>query len=380
MDIADMNMTYIFGPPPAGMDLTESRTFEDTAVVVTICMLAVCTIIFRLVVRGYIQGARLETDDWLIGASGIPLIALLAASILGGTYGFGLHVWWITVENMVTMKKILFAYLIVYLFELLLIKVSILMLYRRIFGMNWMIWTTLLISYGWCIGSMIAALCACEPISYFWREIIDPTSGSNRYNFYYYYVWNAAANVVTDILILLVPVPIVWSLQMRTTQKIGVCGVLLLGGFVCVASDIRIHYITYLHNNIDITWALGDVAVWSTIEPCIGIICACLPVLQPFVRSLAKKMPSLPTKHIGTSQMPSVIQRISLHKLESSKYDIESRTSPTPFGDSEEDLDPLTSVRTRVEIETDPNDTVSGEQNLDPMAIHVKRVVHWSVD
>lgn len=102
---------------------------------------------------------------------------------------------------------------------------------------------------------------------------------------------------------------------------------------VCVASGIRIHYITYLHNNIDITWALGDVAVWSTIEPCIGIICACLPVLQPFVRSLVKKTPSLPTQHIGTPRMPSVIQRISLRKLESNKYDIESRTSPTPFGD-----------------------------------------------
>ena len=35
---------------------------------------------------------------------------------------------------------------------------------------------------------MIAALCACEPISYFWREIIDPTSGSNQYKFYCYYV------------------------------------------------------------------------------------------------------------------------------------------------------------------------------------------------
>lgn len=78
-----MNMTSIFGPPPAGMDLAESRTSEDTAVAVTMCVLAVCTIAFRLVVRGYIQQARLEADDWLIGASGIPLIALLALSILG---------------------------------------------------------------------------------------------------------------------------------------------------------------------------------------------------------------------------------------------------------------------------------------------------------
>jgi hypothetical protein len=124
----------------------------------------------------------------------------------------------------------LFAYILIYLVELLLIKCSILMFYRRIFGMNWMIWTTLFISYGWAIGSFIAALCAAHPISYFWTETVDPTSGRYRYNFYYYYVGNAAANVVTDVLILLVPIPTVWQLQMRTAQKIGVCGVLLLGG------------------------------------------------------------------------------------------------------------------------------------------------------
>ena len=77
---------------------------------------------------------------------------------------------------------------------------------------------------------MIAALCACDPIPYFWTEIMDPTGGSYRYDFYYYYIGNAAVNVLTDVLILLVPMPIVWKLQMRTTQKLGVCAVLLLGG------------------------------------------------------------------------------------------------------------------------------------------------------
>ncbi|KAJ5494711.1 hypothetical protein N7463_010798 [Penicillium fimorum] len=372
-----MNMTSVFGPAPEGINLDENRNAEDTAAVVTVCTLAIVTIIFRLFVRLYMQGVKLEADDWLIGITAIPLVALLASSILvyksGGTYGFGLHIWCIEVPNM-----ILFAYLIVYLVELLLIKFSILMFYRRIFGMNWMIWTTFLICYGWCIGSMVAALCACDPISYFWNEITDPTSGSYRYNFYYYYIGNAAANVLTDVLILLVPMPIVWKLQMRTTQKIGVCAVLLLGGFVCVASGIRIHYLTYLDGNIDITWALGSVSVWSTIEPCVGIICACLPVLQPFVRSMVKKMPNLPgTHHFGASRgLSSFIQRISLHNRENDKYDMAYRTSPMPFH-ADEDLDPLTSVRTHVEI--DPKERISGEEDLDPTAIRVKRVVHWSV-
>lgn len=117
----------------------------------------------------------------------------------------------------------------VYIFELFIIKASILMFYRRIFGMNWMIWTCLALSIAWLLGSMIALLACPEPISYFWNETVASDSGNFRYNFHNYYIGNAAGNVASDILILLVPFPIVWRLKMRTTQKIMVSCVLLLG-------------------------------------------------------------------------------------------------------------------------------------------------------
>lgn len=103
------------------------------------------------------------------------------------------------------------------------------MFYRRIFGMNWMIWTCLVLSVAWLLGSMIALLVCPEPIPYFWKEMIDPTGGRYRYKFLNYYIGNAAGNVASDVLILLVPFPIVWKLKMRITQKIMVSSVLLLG-------------------------------------------------------------------------------------------------------------------------------------------------------
>lgn len=77
---------------------------------------------------------------------------------------------------------------------------------------------------------MIAALSAPKPVSYFWDEVTDPSSGRYRYDFYYYYIGNAVSNMVTDVLILIAPLPIVWKLQMRTGQKIEVCSLFLLGG------------------------------------------------------------------------------------------------------------------------------------------------------
>lgn len=64
----------------------------------------------------------------------------------------------------------------------------------------------------------------------------NPDGGNYRYDVYNYYIGNAASNVVTDFLILLVPIPVIWRLRMRFTQKIMVSGVLLLG-ILCVPSN-----------------------------------------------------------------------------------------------------------------------------------------------
>lgn len=58
---------------------------------------------------------------------------------------------------------------------------------------------------------------------------------------------------------------------------------------VCIASLIRIYYITFLRTE-DLTWIVGEVFIWSSIEPCIGILCACLPTLHPLFRSIVSRM------------------------------------------------------------------------------------------
>jgi hypothetical protein len=59
---------------------------------------------------------------------------------------------------------------------------------------------------------------------------------------------------------------------------------------VCIASFIRIYYMIPLKHNLDVTWIMGDVYVWSSVEPCMGILCACLPTLQPLIRRVLKKI------------------------------------------------------------------------------------------
>ena len=103
------------------------------------------------------------------------------------------------------------------------------MFYRRIFGKTWLNLASMIVTGCWFIGSLIALLCSPDPVSYFWTQTTNPFGGHYRYDFYRYYIGNAASNVATDLLILLVPIPVVWKLQMRVLQKVMVSTVLLLG-------------------------------------------------------------------------------------------------------------------------------------------------------
>ncbi|GFF30782.1 conserved hypothetical protein [Aspergillus udagawae] len=203
----------------------------------------------------------------------IPVTANLVCTIVGGYYGLGKHVWVVELDNVITVMQL-----------------SIILFYRRIFGMNWVMWVCAFLTVGYWFSCTIAFLVCCRPLSYYWTQYRDPNGGKCIFNLYPFYIGNAAAKVAMDGIMLMVPIPLVWKLQMRTAQKILVSGIFLLGGFVCVASVIRIYFMTFLSRSLDITWIMGDVFIWSSVEPCIGIVCACLPTLQPLLKSTLKNI------------------------------------------------------------------------------------------
>jgi hypothetical protein len=83
---------------------------------------------------------------------------------------------------------------------------------------------------GWWIAVMVTAGVQCRPYQHFWMQYIDPTAKGTCIDLYPFFLGNAAASVVTDFLILLVPIPMVWQLQMPTGQKLAVSSIFLLGG------------------------------------------------------------------------------------------------------------------------------------------------------
>lgn len=74
---------------------------------------------------------------------------------------------------------------------------------------------------------------------------------------------------------------------------------------VCVASIVRIYYLAVFVKTVDITWLMGPVFIWSSVEPSIGILSACLPNLRPLFRGIRQKTSSAERSSSADRIIPS---------------------------------------------------------------------------
>ena len=111
-----------------------------------------------------------------------------------------------------------------------LVKISILLLYRRIFDTPALRRVTLILGalcMCWFLASVLGELFLCSPLSASW----DPRSMFTRNcgNLKAYLMGVTVSNMLLDFVILCTPLPLVWSLHLPRRKKLEVCGIFLLG-------------------------------------------------------------------------------------------------------------------------------------------------------
>ena len=115
-----------------------------------------------------------------------------------------------------------------------LIQLSILFLYKRIFTttIRWFkisLYVIGFVSILICIAFFFSILFACTPLSFAWNKSIP---GGHCINIKARYVSADVLNLATDIAIVVIPIPLVWRLQMNVGTKLAVVGMFLLGGLL----------------------------------------------------------------------------------------------------------------------------------------------------
>ncbi|KAL8679485.1 MAG: hypothetical protein Q9224_002180 [Gallowayella concinna] len=131
----------------------------------------------------------------------------------------------------------------------------------------------------WAISVFLETFLLCRPFAYNWDPTIKDFTCGNRNAAY---IGAGSLNIVTDLMVLMLPIPMVWNLQIPRRNKAILTAVFGMGLFVCIVSILRlISLLTVSYS--DITWTVTDPLLWSMLEPCVGVTCACIPLMRPLL-------------------------------------------------------------------------------------------------
>lgn len=94
----------------------------------------------------------------------------------------------------------------------------------------------------------------------------------------------SVANIVMDVLTLLLSVPVIMRLNMRLALAISVILIFSSGIFVCAIAIQRTVQMFQALSSTDYRWDITEQFYWSYIEVNAGILCASVPALKPFAK------------------------------------------------------------------------------------------------
>ncbi|VUC28925.1 unnamed protein product [Clonostachys rosea] len=258
-----------------------------------------------------LSGKKYDWDDWLILANLFSQL-VLAGMILGVVHqgGVGYHVEYHAARDPVKLE-IYFKYLVAipiwYSATINLSKLAILVVYKRLFpqrGMRICIWVLAGILVLHSIVGVIVLFVACRPFPVNWGSL--EMQSTHCFDRIALFLWYSLPSIITDVILILFPLPVIWKLQLTNKLKIALTVTFLIGGSGLVASVMRFR--GFADNNLfpDFTWTATVLMSWTLVEPSIYLISACFmmyrPLLERVVRVAKNKTIRSTTGAKGTSK------------------------------------------------------------------------------
>jgi len=102
----------------------------------------------------------------------------------------------------------------------------------------------------------------------------------------------SAIDIFFDWAFALIPVPMLWGVQMSKPVKLSLLAVLGLGTFASTTTLVRFRYLVTLIHVKDVLFSTGRL-IWSLLGLSLAIAAACMATLRPLFRNL--KLPGFST-------------------------------------------------------------------------------------
>ncbi|KAL1590821.1 hypothetical protein WHR41_00400 [Cladosporium halotolerans] len=264
------------------------RGFEVLGVYGLFLALTTLTVGLRAYCRLRIQKA-FGWDDWFATLSWVFFVLHASFAITGVHHGTGQHAWNIQPPSVLPVGlKFWWLCEPVYVLSNMAIKASIAIMLMRLSvrrSHKIILYVTIIITEIYSAFFFFLFIFQCIPSKYFWTRYTGGSGSCLDTSIVVAATYGySAITCAGDIIFSILPVLLVWSLQMGRKEKVAVILILAMGAIASVATIIRIPYVHTLADKDDFLYATTDIAIWSCSETGLGITAACCAVLRPLFR------------------------------------------------------------------------------------------------
>ncbi|KAH6716976.1 hypothetical protein DL95DRAFT_394894 [Leptodontidium sp. 2 PMI_412] len=228
-------------------------------------------------------------DDNVAIIAYVLFVIFAGFAITGVQYGTGQHASAIPPGDIPIGLKWWWACEPVYVLSNMALKLSIgIMLYRIAVSRvhKAIIWTVMIVHTLYGAFFFFLFVLQCQPSAYFWTQYTGGKGKCINPNITVAATYGySAISCWTDWTMAILPVFLIWNLQMNIRTKISVAMILSMGAIASTATIVRIPYVKGLANQADFLYATTDVAIWSTVETGIGIAASSFATLRPLFRT-----------------------------------------------------------------------------------------------
>ncbi|PYH68089.1 uncharacterized protein BO88DRAFT_426732 [Aspergillus vadensis CBS 113365] len=265
---------------------------------ITILVLSNMGVILRIWAQWRIQKRPMPEDYLLIMALFANVVSI--AIIVTVHYGLGYHLFRVESEDPSGIKWIFLCVWLTATFNgpsMLATKVALLLYYRRLFIVQqiWLRifwWTNMVYTVLWGIGSTITYMLSCVPVSYYWERFdLQSTVHGSCHNSTTADGLPLILDLVSDVMILVLPIATIATLQMPLARKTGLM-IMFSVGFLAIVSAVARVVVLYKSTSLhsDFSYAAAPFELLDVIQLNMAIVCAtAVPIASGFRVAFSKK-------------------------------------------------------------------------------------------
>lgn len=288
--------------PPTGQqpNFTDPPTKAWICVLVVVLALSLSTpfVATRMYTRKVIND-KLWWDDWCSFLGWAFMVALCALLLVNLDNGGAVDQWNVTKAAYTRFTTLFHKIEIVARIGMFFTKASIILFYHRLFcsprlgkgPTYWAIWFVFWWNLLYAVSLVLTVTTECV------GKAAQQARGEACVNQYAVLICASVINVISDLMILIIPIAAIWRLQMLWDKKIRLFALFAVGILGVASSIARLGYQIVEAQKPNQTVIVMVISMMTIAEQTIGLVVGCMPILPTFLRHIFDKGSKIPISY-----------------------------------------------------------------------------------